>query len=140
MYTAYYSMRGDGDGELVAVFSDTDTNPLTDDQLEFLMTAMQLQMNAELGEIGIGWFVQHSGDCDFPSIWDNHPKRTAKEYEPCFSLDFSFTDEDGNDFHLVRSFLTETKELACQEALNMQRQLQKAYPRFRGVSIRGNEV
>mgnify|MGYP007070600112 CR=1 FL=1 len=53
-----------------------------------------------------------------------------------FSIDFSLTDQKGNDFHLIRPFETETQALACQESLEMQKQLEKAYPCIIGISIR----
>ena len=123
MYTGYYMERSDGDGELIAVIAGESITPLEDEDNLWLITALNMIMNKNYGELGIGWFAKQQGTCDFPDIWE---AQGPSEFTT-FKIDFSVKDLLDNELHVYRDFTCEGLYLAQEEAREMAIALNRAY-------------
>jgi hypothetical protein len=69
-YKAYYEKRSDGDGDLFAVIEDGSATTVEGRR------AIEAKIVKALTNEG-GYFVQESGECDFPDVWDMHTGLSA---------------------------------------------------------------
>ena len=57
-YTAIYTLRDDGDGDLLMV--------ITPEADELLPDGLLAKFHHD-----VGYFIRMSDECDFPDVWDN---------------------------------------------------------------------